>query len=95
MVRKELRIALFDYQLTTDRTIDETKPPMGIRVMDELARRARFEYRNSFGMVRQPVGTETYDDVLYWAAGVYDLLGEWFIHDLERIENSIMFPFGW
>ena len=95
LVGKELNIALFDYQLTSDGTIDENKPPIGIRVMDELARRARFEYRNSFGMVRSPAGTETYDDVLYWGARVYDLLGEWFIHDLSRLENSIMFPFGW
>ena len=41
-------------------------------LMDELARRAKFTWRDSFGIFRDP-GNETWTDVLVWGIDTYDV----------------------
>jgi len=92
---KNISIALFDYQLNANGVIDDINPDISIRILDELAKRAGFEYRNSYGVLDRPAGNETFTSTLYWARNTYDLIGEWYSRSIERIENGVIYTDGW
>ena len=94
-----LSIGFMTYMLE-DNAINETNPHIGIRVMDELAKRAGFNY--TFGVIDEPNSTtrtesnySDWNDLLFAETKYYDALGTWFIKDVYRIEKGIVFPSGW
>ena len=87
------------FTLTKDGVINAERPPLFAVIMDELARRAGFAWRNSFGVVK-PLNKEkdinkTWSDLLEWEVNTYDIaMGKW-DRTTSRIANEISFPEGW
>jgi len=63
--------------------------------LDEIARRAKFEYRNSYGVIDSPGENQTWGDVLSWSIDTYDLNGDWYLRTVERLNDGILFPEKW
>lgn len=85
-----------------DGTINEDDPGIFVLILDELARRGRFNWRNQYARVLPPNGTNpetglpyNWTDVLYEAVVNYDFsFAEW-VHNQERRVRGISFPVGW
>ena len=93
---QNLHVALFNYQLNSGTgAIDPVSPGVGIRFLDELARRAGFNWRKSFGTVQSPSGNETWDSVLNSSIDGFDLVGEWYVRTSKRLDSGIIFPESW
>lgn len=91
-----LRPALFRYQLDKETgAINEADPPLGIKMLDEIARRGQFEWRNSYGVVDSPVENQTWGGVLSWSVDTYDLNGDWYLRTTERLADGVIFPEKW
>mmetsp|Transcript_13230 Transcript_13230/g.20618 ORF Transcript_13230/g.20618 Transcript_13230/m.20618 type:complete len:577 (+) Transcript_13230:109-1839(+) len=80
--------------LREDGTIDPQYPGfMGV-LMDELALRAGFTWRNSFGVYYGPGENKTYTDLAIWGTDAYDVLVDWWITTVDRLQKGIGFPEG-
>jgi len=91
-----IRPALFRYQLDKKTgAIAEVNPPIGIKILDEIARRAQFKFRDSYGVVDSPNENQTWSEVLYWSLDTYDLNGDWYLRTTERLADGIIFPEKW
>lgn len=82
-----------------DGKIDENSPGTFSILMDEIARRAGFSWRNSYGVVlpidSEEDGNRTWSDLLEWEVNVYDIsAGKW-DRIVDRIRREISFPEGW
>jgi ABC-type amino acid transport substrate-binding protein len=92
----DIRPALFRYQLDKETGgIPETNPSVGLVFLDELARRAKFQWRNSYGVVESPGENQTWSELLDWSIDTYDVVGDWFLRTVERLGDGILFPEGW
>ena len=102
-----LRDALQGFQLNTlqrsgtylnldDETgaINEEDPGLIADIMDELAIRAGFTWRNSFGVTTGPGENKTWADLLEWGVESYDVSVDWWVHSPERLKLGIGFPAG-
>ena len=101
-----LSVVLLNYQdaankpfftLTEKGVIDEHT--LFAIMLDEVALRAGFEWRNSFGVVlplnSTTDGNKTYTDLLKWQVDVFDLsAGKW-DQSIARMSQEIAFPEGW
>jgi len=91
-----IRPALFRYQLDKETgAIAEVDPPIGIKMLDEIARRGQFQWRDSYGVVDSPGENQTWDEVLAWSVDTYDINGDWFLRTTERLSDGILFPEKW
>lgn len=68
-------------------------------VLDEVARRAGFTWRNSFA-VYEPLdpatdGNKTWTDILEWAVDTFDISMEKWGRSADRLAMGIAFPAGW
>ena len=89
-----------------DETIDPDEPGLFAVILDELALRARFTWRDSFGLILPPhheINTGrtvdghpiTWTDVLVDAVERYDFtFAEW-VHNTNRRQLGVGFPTGW
>ena len=82
-----------------DGKIDENLPGTFSILMDEIARRAGFSWRNSYGVVlpidSQVDGNRTWSDLLEWEVSMYDIaVGKW-DRSLDRMSREISFPEWW
>eukprot|EP00980_Cylindrotheca_fusiformis_P010161 scaffold2261_cov124-Cylindrotheca_fusiformis.AAC.9 len=87
-----------------DGSINEESPGIFVVILDELARRGKFSWRDSFGRVLPPShygvnpingASYSWTDVLHNAVQSYDFsFAEW-VHNQERRELGISFPVGW
>ncbi len=92
----DIRVALFRYQLDKGTgAIAQVDPPIGVKMLDEIARRAQFNWRDSFGVVDSPGVNQTWDDVLEYSIDTYDLLGDWYLRTTDRLADGILFPEKW
>ena len=89
--------ALF-FSLNEAGVIDTQVTPLFATIMDELAERAGFFWRNSFGVVKPITSADTnrtWSDLLEWEVQTYDVaMGKW-DRTASRIANKIAFPIGW
>jgi Ligand-gated ion channel len=103
-----LTVALTDYQYGNaedeffsllDGKIRNPYPGLFGVMIDEVARRAGFEWRNSFGTYSpldlQTDVNKTWTDILLWAIEVYDISVEVWGRSLPRISSGVSFPAGW
>lgn len=84
--------------------INKTDPGIFVRILDELASRGKFSWRESFAYVQPPRTNETnpatgmnytWTDVLLDSVSRYDFsFAEW-VHNQERRRLGISFPAGW
>lgn len=92
----DIHPGIFRYQLNKETgAIDPVHPGMGIQVLDEIARRAKFEWRNSFGVVDSPTENQTWGDVLDYTIDTYDIMGDWYLKTTERVAANMLFPEKW
>jgi len=92
----DIRPALFRSQLDKKTgAIAEVNPPIGIKILDEIARRAQFKFRDSYGVVDSPNKNQTWSEVLHWSLNTYDLNGDWFLRTTDRLADGIIFPEKW
>jgi Ligand-gated ion channel len=103
-----LTVVLTDYQYgnaedeffsLVDGKISEDYPGLFGVMIDEVARRAGFEWRNSFGTY-SPLDIEkdvnkTWTDILLWGVEVFDISVEVWGKSLARQALGVSFPTGW
>jgi hypothetical protein len=80
-------------------TIHPEDPRLLVKIMDEVAKRSGFTWRNRFGIFR-PLdpnidGNRTWADILLWSIDVYDISAETWGRSIERIGKGVSFPLGW
>jgi hypothetical protein len=88
--------ALFGLRNGVIPTSHNNDGPLFVVLLDELARRAGFQWRNSYGVVVPlPANSSyTYSDLLLWEVETYDIaMGRW-DRTVARIANGISFPEG-
>jgi len=83
---------------SVDGTLDDDDPGILVNVMDGIATRGDFRWRDSFGVGMIPQAMDyddaTFSEILDWALEAYDVsVGEW-RNSVERKGGGIMFPFG-
>lgn len=103
----ELRHALEGLQISTflpadnryfffNETIRDDNPGMIGVLMDELARRGRFSWRNSFGVFIDALPeNQTYEELLDWTVWAYDVSAASWLKTIPRMERGVTFPLGW
>lgn len=73
--------------------------PVGYTVvlLDELAKRAGFTWRDSFGIgnISQDLGYQRLNEALLWSVKTYDVSVAQWGHDTERMNLGVSFPEGW
>ena len=61
-----------------------------IEVLDEVAARAGFSWRDSFSFFDNPeTFGKTWTDLVQWQIGAYDLSGEWWVPTMARRERGV------
>jgi Ligand-gated ion channel len=77
--------------------IDTPDPGLMAELMDELALRAGFTWRQSFAVfdrVDMPPNV-TFTDLLAWAVDTYDIAINWWDQSVERMERGVAFVEPW
>jgi len=94
--------ALRDIEITTgghyviDKSTGEIDEGyIAVLVLDELAKRAGFKWRNNVGVVEPPSANQTWTDVLNYTASNYDLALATWTRLPERLAIGITFPESW
>ena len=64
-------------------------------MFNEVAQRAQFHYKDSYGGFALPEGNETFTDKLLDMVSNYDVAVSWFIRTLERTSLGISGTKGW
>jgi len=79
--------------------INPEYPGLAAVLMDELAERAGFSWRDSYG-IYYALGEleeevfESWTDIVSWTTDFYDVTVDWFDNTLERLKLGISFPEG-
>jgi len=81
-----------------DGKLNDDNPGILVNIMDQLATRGAFRWRDSFGVGLVPgndVGSNaTFSEILTWAVDTYDVsIGEW-RNSVSRKGSGVSFPFG-
>jgi Ligand-gated ion channel len=103
----QLSVSLTNYQegketyffSLTEGHIPMSNPGLFAVILDELAKRAEFEWRNSF-FAYPPLdpltdGNKTWTDILTWAIDTFDIAMERWAYTPERLNIPASFPLGW
>lgn len=80
--------------LTEEGTIPKEKPGIMIKVLDELANRAGFTWRDSFGY-KSLEGDQSYTDLLLWAIEEYDIAADDWNESNLRKANGACYLHPW
>lgn len=87
------------FTLNDDGVIDPYNPGLYAIIMDELARRAQFSWRNSYGVVppldSDTDGNKTWSDLLQWSVETFDIAANKWDRSIARLSRDIAFPEGW
>lgn len=87
------------FGLNHDGVINPEEPGLFAVLLDELARRAGFQWRNSYGIVnpltKDEDGNRTWSDLLSWETQTYDLAAGKWDRTVSRMADKISFPYGW
>jgi hypothetical protein len=84
---------LTDFILPSAR-IPEENPGIIVEVLDELARRAQFTWRNSFGAANADSDNATIDEMFVWSVRTYDLSAVLWTQSVRRMNYGASFPEG-
>ncbi len=89
------------FALTENGTIPQNTGELGLTavILDELAERAGFTWRNRFGSDKSineaEDGNKTYTDLLIWSTDTYDISADYWNQSNERKAQGIHFPYPW
>jgi Ligand-gated ion channel len=103
----QLSVSLTNYQegketyffSLPDGRIPTSNPGLFAVILDELAKRAEFEWRNSF-VAYPPLDpmtdvNKTWTDILSWSVNTFDIAMERWAYTPERLNIPVSFPLGW
>ena len=79
------------------KVLPKENPGIVIEVLDALAERGGFTWRDSYGLSNldtMPPGT-SFDAILEWSAEMYDISAALWTNTIDRVNQSISFPRGW
>ena len=79
----------------TDNSLDVDYPGLQVVLMDEVARRGKFTWRDSFYFVDTLPKGSTWTQYLAWMVDSYDVSVSWWYASPEREALGISFPMGW
>jgi Ligand-gated ion channel len=81
------------------KTKNDGDPGLIAVLLDELAARAGFTWRTSFGVIESMVlpkdSAYTYSDLLLWSVSSYDISAAYWQKTLQRMQQGSSFPEGW
>ncbi|CAB9526101.1 receptor ionotropic, NMDA 1 [Seminavis robusta] len=84
------------FKYSADEGIDTKNPGIEAELMDAVAERANFTWRNSFALTDPPSSYNmTWTELLLWIVENYDLSMGHFDHTVERMEGGVTFPEPW
>jgi len=68
-----------------------------IYILDALAERAGFTWRQSYGIadLATAPSNSTFDDLLEWSAEMYDISANLWLQSVGRLNRGVSFPEGW
>jgi hypothetical protein len=103
-----LSVAITNYQvpnedkfftLSSDGGINETDPGLFVVILDEIAKRAGFEWRYTYTAI-DPIdsmidGNYTWTDLLLWELHHFDISADYWGRSTERMGRNVAFPKGW
>lgn len=77
--------------------IDEERPGLIVELLDELAKRGGFTWRDSFGVFnyKDMEKNRTFDELLKWTVDTYDLSCNSWSSSIGRINQGVTFLQGW
>jgi hypothetical protein len=103
----DLTVAMTNYKVPNedafftlvDGKIKEEDPGLFVVIMDEIARRAEFSWRNSFAAV-DPLDyavhfNKSSTDMLEWEVETFDIAADYWSRSVDRMSRGISFPQGW
>lgn len=81
----------------TGRIVDPVYPGIIGLLLDELATRAGFTWRDSWALLREPQSgaNETFTELLAWSAEFFDVSAFWWDNTVERLQLGLSFPDGY
>ncbi|CAB9501357.1 receptor subunit 1 [Seminavis robusta] len=74
--------------------IDAVNPGYFIVILDELAKRAGFTWRDSFGTTNRPGANRSFTELLEWGTDYYDVVVGAFDKTLTRLQLGVSFQEG-
>jgi len=77
-----------------DTAIDPKNPGLLAVLLDELAFRGRFTWRDAFAVYDGP-GDKSWTELLCWTIENFDVSADWWVESLGRLKAGGMFPHGW
>ena len=85
----------FNYSHTEG--IHKTNPGLMAELLDDVAARAGFTWRQSFGVMESPATMEnrTFTDALMWGVETYDVAINWWDLSVERMEKGVAYIEPW
>ena len=79
-----------------DGKLDPEYPGMVAILLDEVARRANFTWRDTFAIPGTPGDSgKTWTELLLWSVETYDIAADWWDNSLERTSLGIAYPEFW
>jgi len=81
--------------LDSDGTINPKDPGLMIVLLDEVARRGEFSWRESFVIEYPPIEGKSWQELLLWSIDTYDISANWWFFTSERSSLGASFPRGW
>jgi len=81
--------------LDSDGSINPEDPGLLIVLLDEVARRGEFSWRETFVIEYPPIDGESWLDLLLWSVDTYDISANWWFNTPQRLSLGVSFPRGW
>jgi Ligand-gated ion channel len=87
------------FTLSSTGGIKEEDPGLFVVILDEIARRGKFEWRNTYSAI-DPIdsmvdGNKTWSDLLLWELDHFDISADYWGRSTERMARGVSFPKGW
>ena len=92
---KDLHISIGAQDYVMDRTGKINEDYIAVRMLDEVAKRSQFKWRDTVEVVHPPSQNQTWTDVLNYTTSKYDLALDYWMRTMDRVSIGIMFPQEW
>ncbi|GFH57881.1 hypothetical protein CTEN210_14357 [Chaetoceros tenuissimus] len=76
-------------------SINTENPGIVIKIFDEIAKRGKFTWKESFVFEKSPPSGKTWTELLDWSVATYDVSVNYWFDTAERNSMGISFPYGW
>ncbi|GFH55630.1 hypothetical protein CTEN210_12105 [Chaetoceros tenuissimus] len=84
--------------LNDDGSINQDNPGLMVKLLDEIALRGKFTWRDTFvweDYNAMAVAEKDWTDFVFWSVSNYDMSANWWFDSRARTSMGISFPKGW